>query len=122
MNISFSLTTPQYLDGTKDVTRRMGWLKVKVGDELQVIEKGQGLKKGEKVKILGRIRVVSVHRERLGIMMSMAGYGQQECIREGFPNMDGEEFVIFFCKTHRGCKSTTMITRIEFVKLEPGRG
>ena len=35
-NISFALTTPQFLDGSKDVTRRNGWLMLKTGDILRV--------------------------------------------------------------------------------------
>ena len=31
-NISFSLTEEQFLNGSKDVTRRLGWLFLKPGD------------------------------------------------------------------------------------------
>lgn len=36
-NISFSLTEPQFLDGTKDVTRRMGWKSLQAGVELVAV-------------------------------------------------------------------------------------
>ena len=45
-NISFFLTKRQFLDRSKDVTRRLGWNWVKPGDVLCGIEKGQGLKRG----------------------------------------------------------------------------
>lgn len=34
-NISFSITTPQFVDGSKDVTRRWGWYTAKAGDRLR---------------------------------------------------------------------------------------
>lgn len=64
-NISFALTTPQFLDGSKDVTRRMGWKSLKCGDQLCAVKKGMGLKPGEQIERLGVIEVVSVRRGRL---------------------------------------------------------
>jgi hypothetical protein len=116
-NISFSLTTPQFLAGTKDVTRRMGWENLKAGDELCAVEKGQGLKKGEKVKRLGMIRVADVRREPLNRMTKEPDYGKRECAREGFPHDTPTQFVEYFCASHRGCYPNKVITRIEFVKL-----
>ena len=46
-NISFSMTTPQFLDGSKDVTRRMGWNRLRASDTLRAVKKAMGLKKGE---------------------------------------------------------------------------
>lgn len=125
-NISFSMTTPQFIDGTKDVTRRMGWDFLKVGDELCAIEKGQGLKKGEKVKRLGMIRVVDVRRERLNEMCANLAYGEQECAREGFPTphqySDPTAFVLWFSDSHRGCYPNKVITRIQFERLPASVG
>jgi hypothetical protein len=121
-NISFSLTTPQFLDGTKDVTRRMGWTFLKVGDELCVIEKGQGLKKGEKVKRIGVIRVTDVRVERLDRIIYEEVYGADEVRREGFGHsLTRRGFVHFFCKHHIGCVQSSEITRIEFVKIRETR-
>ncbi len=64
-NISFSMTTPQFIDGSKTVTRRMGWKFLKPGDVLCAVEKGMGLKKGEKVKRLGHIKIECVDFERI---------------------------------------------------------
>ena len=63
-NISFALTTDQFRARTKTVTRRLGWETLKAGDILMGCERCQGLKKGEKIKQLGPIRVVGVSRER----------------------------------------------------------
>lgn len=120
-NISFSMTAPQFIAGTKDVTRRIGWIHVTAGEQLQAIEKGQGLKKGEKIKTLGLIRLANVRFERLDEMITMRAYGMIECRREGFPHMAPEEFVEFFCNGHRRCRPGTVITRLEFVK-EPANG
>lgn len=105
--ISFALTTPQFLAGIKDVTRRMGWTFLKAGDRLMAIEKGQGLKKGEKVKRLGEIEVVSVSRERLNQI------GRSDVCREGFMGWEPFEFVSFFCRANR-CQPSDWVTRIEF--------
>lgn len=105
--ISFALTTRQFRDRTKDVTRRLGWEKVKRGDLLQVAVKCQGLKKGEHPERLGVIRVLDARREPLDAI------SKSDVIREGFPNMTPADFVGMFCE-HNGCKPNTVITRIEF--------
>jgi hypothetical protein len=116
-NISFSMTTPQFMDGTKDVTRRMGWENLKAGDVLRAVEKCMGLKKGEKMKPLDMIRVVSARREILDEMTRDPDYGLVECKREGFPEMVPSEFIEFFCRGHRGAYPKRAITRIEFKRL-----
>lgn len=117
-NISFALTTPQFLDGTKDVTRRMGWLFLRAGDVLQAVEKSQGLGKGGKIKRLGVIRVVHVGREVLDTLANDLAYGRREVDREGFPEMGINQFVMFFCNGHKGCKPSSIITRIEFAHID----
>jgi hypothetical protein len=116
-NQSFALTTRQYKNQTKTVTRRNGWLFAKVGDVLNGVEKCQGLKKGEKVVKLGQHRVMDVRREPLGLMTDNLVYGRMECIREGFPDMTPVEFVEMYCK-HNKCTPDTVITRIEFEYLK----
>ena len=110
MNMSFSLTTAQFRDRTKTVTRRLGWNKLKRGQEFTAIVKGMGLKKGEKVEILGRCRVISNRREPLNAI------SKPDCIREGFPDLTANEFVEMFCK-HNGCKPDQEVSRIEFEYL-----
>lgn len=114
MNIAFSLTKPQIRAGTKDVTRRLGWENLQPGEVLDAIEKGQGLKKGEHVKVMRTIRVVSARREPLDRMISEPGYGAEEVRREGFPELTPQQFVDRFCRSHRRCKPKTNVTRIEF--------
>jgi hypothetical protein len=127
MNISFSMTTAQVERGfatgviEKDVTRRNGWLKLTAGQVLNACEKCQGIKKGESVRVLGKIRVLSVRRERLAAMTNTLKYGIEETKREGFgdhPTLRWpSEFVKFFCAGHKGVTPETVITRIEFEYL-----
>lgn len=116
-NISFSLTTPQFRDRTKTVTRRIGWNSLKPGDVLMGCEKCMGRKPGEPLVRLGKIEVVDVRREPLMAMSQRLGYGVRECALEGFPRMLPGEFVRFFCDSHPGCTPATEVTRIEFKYL-----
>ena len=119
--LSFALTTPQFLDGSKDVTRRMGWLKAKAGDELCAVKKCMGFRPGETVERLGVIRLVSVRREPLRAMLDNLEYGFDETRREGFPdghpNSWPSVFVEFFCRSHKGCHPDSIITRLEFERV-----
>lgn len=118
-NMSFALTTPQVLDQSKDVTRRLGWLKLKAGDLIQPVKKCMGLRPGEKIdKLGGAVRVLSTRREPLALMITDPDYGFREIRREGFAEHPVHgwptEFVSMFCATHKGCTSDTVVTRIEF--------
>ena len=106
-NMSFWITLQQMKDGVKDVTRRCGWWFLKPGDILNAVEKGQGLNKGEKVTHLYQIKVFSTRSEKLSDIT------QEECVREGFPNLTPIEFVEMFCKAN-GCLPNEEINRIEF--------
>ncbi len=78
---------------------------------LQPVEKAMGLKKGEKmVKIGGLIRISSTRKEYLHEIT------QEECQKEGFPQITPEQFVHLFCKHHK-CSSSEEINRIEFEYL-----
>lgn len=116
-HISFALTTPQFMDGTKDVTRRMGWERLEGGEVLRAVKKAMGLKKGEKMEPLALMQVISARQERLDRMTFDPVYGLEECRREGFPDMEPGEFVDFFCRSHTGCFPKRVVTRIEFRKL-----
>jgi len=112
-NASFYATEQQILDQTKDVTRRLGWINLKPGELLQPIYKGQGLKKGEKVRKLGcPIRVLSVRREPLNAITAA------DVIREGFSRMSPEDFIRKFLEINN-CHFDEIITRIEFEYTEP---
>lgn len=117
-NMSFALTTQQFKDRTKTVTRRLGWWNIKTGELLMGVEKSQGIKKGEKIVRLGVIRVVSVRKEQLGSMIDNVIYGLEEIQKEGFgdirPMLPPYSWVEWFCATHKGCTPDTEENRIEF--------
>ena len=110
-NMSFALTTPQYLDGSKTETRRLGWWSLKPCEVINGVEKGMGLKKGEKIKRLGQSIVVSSEGEPL------KNITQDAVVREGFPKMSREEFIEFFCKTHKNCTPDTVVNVIKFKRI-----
>jgi hypothetical protein len=109
--MSFALTTKQFLDRSKTVTRRLGWANLKPGDIVNAVVKSQGLKKGEKVQRLGQIRIISVTNERLDAM------ADGECALEGFPDVSKEEFIDFFCAANQ-CPPMAKVNRIEFERLD----
>ncbi len=109
--MSFTMTTAQFLDGSKTVTRRLKWNFLKPGDILQGVEKAMGLKKGQKIKRFGLIRVVSVRKEPLNAIT------QHDCILEGFPNLSPKQFTHMLCE-HYGISPDTPVNRIEFEHLK----
>lgn len=120
-NMSFRLTTKQFLEGTKDVTRRTGWASLKAGEHFSAVEKSQGLKKGEKVKYLGQCICISNAPEKLSDIVpnpfrydsADPRFPKRECEREGFPFLSGKEFVDMFCKEMK-VHPTTTVNRIVF--------
>lgn len=115
-NMSFAFTEDAIREQRKTVTRRLGWLFLHPGDEVQPVRKGMGLRKGERVEKIGPpIRIVRVTREPLA---AIGKDGFHETAREGFgeghPKSWPSEFVGFFCRANR-CTPDTEITRIEFV-------
>lgn len=114
-NISFMLTTPQFNDLSKDVTRRNGWWNLVVGEKLMGVQKSQGLKKGEHIVRLHPIMVARVGGEMLKAIT------KAEVVREGFPDMAPEEFVEMYIKHNwakcRQDRERTVINRIQFRHL-----
>ena len=107
------LTTQQYRDLIKTETRRLGWLKAKVGDQYMGVVKSQGLKKGEHVVKLHPMQVVKVWREPLRNITKDA------CRREGFPDKTPAEFIIMFSEHNKAKlrKHGYMVTVIRFKHL-----
>lgn len=105
--MSFSLTEPQLLAGAKDVTRRIGWRRLKAGEQVLAVRKAMGLKKGERQFVLGTVRVKALSIERLDAITA------DDVRREGFPNETPAGFVAFFCRAN-GCGPDAEVTRIEF--------
>jgi hypothetical protein len=115
-NQSFMLTTEQYRSQTKTVTRRNGWAFAKVGDVVNGCEKCQGLKKGERVKVMGQHQLTDLRWEPLRRMIDDLEYGRREVTLEGFPNMDPHEFVEMYCK-HNKCSPNDDVHRMEYKYL-----
>lgn len=113
-NMSFALTTQQFIDGTKDVTRRKGWRFLKSGDLFMAVEKAMGLKKGEKMRRLGLCRAVSVRREPLSFITV------EDVRREGFPTWTTLDFVNLYIEANGGDPDQE-VTRIEFERIREER-
>ena len=110
--MSFFLTPRQLLAGTKTVTRRFSWDSLMPGDEVLAVHKCQGLKKGEKQRVLAKLRVTSSYALRLN-----DGSDDREAALEGFPHMTWSEFVAFFCKANK-CDPDATVNRIAFEVIE----
>lgn len=106
--MSFSMTEQQLLDGSKTVTRRLGWEYIQAGEQVLAVDRVMGLRKGERQRILGVIDVRSVRREPLDTITD------DDVAREGFPGKSAGEFVSMFCKAMQ-CQPADPVTRIEFV-------
>lgn len=109
-NMSFAMTTKQMEDGSKDVTRRFGWWFLKAGDRVRAVEKGMGLKKGEKIKTICIIEIVSVRKEVLSAIT------KSDCAREGFPEFTPDMFVNMLCSHYR-IKPYAICNRIKFKRI-----
>ena len=113
-NMSFSETTDAFRENRKDVTRRLGWKNLKPGEHFMAIEKGQGLKKGEKVVRLGEcVCIMNTPEQVQDIICWPIRFGRKETEREGFPELDACQFAEMFLKMNN-CTLDTPINRIEF--------
>jgi hypothetical protein len=110
--MSVSLTEPQVRARAKTVTRRVGWLMLKPGDQLTLCRKVMGRKKGEPLDRITDVEVVSVRREPLNAITAA------DVAAEGFPEWTAAEFVAFFCDSHRGIQPDSDVTRIEWRYLD----
>jgi len=110
--MSVALTEQSVRDRSKTVTRRAGWLMLKPGDQLTLCRKVMGRRKGEPLVRIVNVEVISVRREPLRWMTN------NECIREGLPHLSPDQFIEFFCATHKGCTPFSDVTRIEWRYLD----
>ena len=129
MNISFSATKEQFRARRKHVTRRLDrslrLYHKKPGDILTGIEKAQGLKKGEHIVPMGDIIVLETGREPLDHIITRPtrpvplaiskwyGHPVSELELEGFPHINGLDFVRMFEAMNKCCAETP-VTRILF--------
>ena len=107
-NMSFMLTTEQVRKRSKTVTRRLGWNFLNPGDIVNAVEQCRGLKKGEKVKRICRIRIKSI---RWGEPLYQIT--KDECSKEGFPEMSPDEFIDMFIHYNK-VWAMCPVNRIEF--------
>lgn len=105
------MTVDQFLDGSKDVTRRFGWWFLKPGDKICGVKKAMGLKKGEKIIRLGLIEIITTRPEPLNLIT------KEDCIREGFPDLTPEQFVEMLVH-HYKCEPDKICNRIEFKHIQ----
>ena len=112
--MAFSHTSSQILDRSKTVTRRTGWRYLKPGDLIEAVEKSRGLKKGERVRTLGVLRVVNVRVEPLSRLVTDARYAEDELPREGFPCWSRDDFIAMFLRVNSLRSTAVRVTRIEF--------
>ncbi|MEV6073391.1 hypothetical protein AB0L82_43175 [Nocardia sp. NPDC052001] len=115
--MAVSLTEPQVRDRSKTVTRRTGWRNLRAGQRITLCRKVMGRRRRDgSVEPLVRItdvEILEVTPERL------ADITRDEVVAEGFPEMNPQEFVEFFCRTHRGCTPDSTVTRIQWRYLVP---
>ncbi|NUS44432.1 MAG: hypothetical protein HOQ24_12170 [Mycobacteriaceae bacterium] len=81
---------------------------VKPGDRITLCRKVQGRRRGEPLVRITNVEITSIRRERLDAISA------SDVVAEGFPTSSPEEFVRFFCASHRGCEPHTEVTRIQW--------
>lgn len=132
--MSVAFTEDAVRNRTKTVTRRKGWWEdkngrrlVKVGDTLKLVRKSMGRKPGEPIVVVAEVEIVSVRREPLTCLGKCScwdahkgngTYSKHEMSREGFPDMDPDEFVRRFFVDAQGMKRDDVVTRIEWRYLD----
>lgn len=96
--MSCSMTVTAVEDRSKTVTRRHvdTWRTLKAGDRLTLIEKGMGLPKGAKQRVLAEVEVVSVDVEPLAFIHAE----RDGTAREGLPHLSTHQFIAFWCASH----------------------
>lgn len=95
--MSCVLTTEAVRARTKTVTRRhvSTWKNLRPGDRLTLVEKAMGLPKGAKQVVLAEVEIVGVEIWPLeGVSLG------DELVREGFPDMEPDDFVAMWAESH----------------------
>ncbi len=111
-NMSFSMTWPRILAGTKTVTRRSGWGDLEPGELFRAVKQGMGLPRGAKVERGPLCRCLSNTPEQVCDLIRRKN-ARDEVAREGFPQMTPAQFVAFFVQKMR-CQPVTWVNRIAF--------
>lgn len=105
--MSVALTTQAVRDRVKTQTRRHGWHRLHPGDQLALCPKYRGVRRADR-ELITIVDVLSVRQEPLQAI------SPADVVAEGFPDWGPDEFIAFFCRTHRGVEPDTEITRIEW--------
>ncbi len=130
--MSFQLTWPAIMDQTKTRTRRCGWRKAKVGDQVLAVRKSRGVRVGDRVSA-GVIEFVAVEREPFDYRaMTREDLEAEGCLkflaiarhrcensRIG-PLALAALFVDMFARANPGWKNGDLVTRIDFRYIEGG--
>lgn len=120
---SFYLTTEQIRRREKFVTRRFGWKNAKPGTQILAVSQ----LRVKNPEFLAVIEDIDVRRERLweiyatgweddGVTPILRPLAEQyaETALEGFPDLDGQQFVAMLCKSTGLDDDDIDVTRIEF--------
>ena len=128
--MSFALTEASFLDGTKTMTRRLGWWTDKngrrlllPGDRITGCRKVMGRKKGDPLVRLGEAHVTAVYRQKLWDVTD------RDVRREGVPAEMFDEvdahgvptpgaWVTWFCE-EQNCLPHHEVTVIELYRVPP---
>ncbi|MFD6401191.1 hypothetical protein [Nocardia sp. NPDC060249] len=110
--MSVSLTEDQVRARAKFVTRRMGWAYLRPGERVTLCRKVMGRRRGEPLVRIVDVEILDVRREPLDAIAA------DDVRAEGFPDMTPQQFVEFFCATHKGCTPTSEVTRIRWRYLD----
>ncbi len=113
--MSFYMAKEEFQNSTFDVTRRLAWSTLKVGDRVMAATSAVALPPGRRGD-LGVIEIVSITREPLSKMEDDPVYGAEECRRTGY-EFSPREYVDFFCAI-TGCLPGHEVNRIQFRRVE----
>jgi hypothetical protein len=109
--MSVAFTEQAVRDRIKTVTRRKGWMFLKVGDRLTLCRKVMG-RRGAPLVRVAEVEVLSVSREPLSAITA------DEVAREGFPGMAPAEFIDRFFTEAQGIPPHAEVTRVEWRYLD----
>lgn len=107
--MSVAETTEQVRRRSKTVTRRLGWLFLKPGTTLTLVDRNP--RTGKPWQKLAEVEVTSVTRQPLWMLK------RHDVRREGFPGWTDEQFIAFYCEAF-GVDRRTVVTRIEWRYLD----
>lgn len=131
--ISFSKTKRPIQEGTKDITRRLGWDFLEPAVQLWPVHKCMGFQKGDgpirlrekpivvtdtRKELLNsllsyKLPITSYHTHHPDLLFYSEAEAWNDVEREGFPGKSPEWFVTMFCELNK-CEQDTLVNRIVF--------